>query len=106
MSGPTEEEIARFMKYVKKLPNGCWFWTGGTSCGKGNKLPYASFWYRGKTIRGHVFAHDHLAGKEHKPGNHRDHECDFSLCVCPDHIHSVSPEKNNERRWRDGKCKK
>lgn len=29
------DDIKRFLKYVDKLPNGCWFWTGARSRGQG-----------------------------------------------------------------------
>lgn len=94
---PTSEEIARFMRYVQKLPCGCWFWLGARSRGRGNKQHYGSFRYRGKTIRAHVFSHDELAGKVCPPAWHRDHECRFSLCVNPDHVNATPPEHNQAR---------
>jgi hypothetical protein len=95
----TQEEIDRFMSYVDKLPNGCWFWTGGRSRGKGNKKWYGSFWFRGKTIRAHRFSCDYLGKFEPlPPGQHRDHTCVFSLCVNFDHLEKVTPKENNDRK--------
>jgi hypothetical protein len=97
----TAEEIARFMRYVDKLPCGCWFWLGGRSKGRGNRKPYGSFKYRGKTVRAHVFACHAIGKKPALPAGHeRDHRCKFSLCVNPDCIEIVPREVNNERRWQ------
>lgn len=30
----SDQDIARFMSYVEKLPNGCWYWTGARSRGQ------------------------------------------------------------------------
>ncbi len=96
----TEEELARFYKYVERLPNGCHFWNGARSKGKGNRKWYGSFSYRGQAIRAHVFANDIIAGRGRPPpGHHRDHRCKFSLCVRLDHIEVVTKEVNLARRW-------
>lgn len=97
MTPATAAEIARFMSFVQKLPCGCWFWTGARSRGRGNKAWYGSFHYRGKSIRAHIFAHDHLGGKVCPPGHHRDHDCRFSLCVHPDHVWARTPADNQSR---------
>jgi hypothetical protein len=99
---PTPEELNRFMSYVDKLPNGCWFWTGARSRGKGNKKWYGTFWFRGKSIRAHRFSADHIGGhRPLTPGHHRSHTCDFSLCVCPDHLkhksYIMNQQDKNER---------
>lgn len=95
---PTSEEIARFYSYVEKLPNGCHFWAGGRSRGEGNKKWYGSFKYRGKSIRAHRFAKDFIAGEVCPPGYHRDHTCEFSLCVNDEHIEIVTHEENQRRK--------
>ena len=95
---PTAEEIARFNKYVEKLPCGCHFWTGARSRGKGNRKWYGSFRFRGKVIRAHRFAHDILGGKDCPPGYHRDHLCVFSLCVNQDHIEAITHAENERRK--------
>jgi hypothetical protein len=96
----SSEEIERFFRYVEVLPNGCWFWAGGRSRGKGNRKWYGSFHYRGRTIRSHVFANDVLAERgPPPPGHERDHCCKFSLCVNYKHIEVVPKAVNGERRW-------
>lgn len=93
-----EDDITRFMTYVEKLPNGCWFWTGARSRGKGNRKWYGSFRVKGKVVRAHRFACDAIGGKVLEPGEHRDHTCCFSLCVNPDHLEIVSHEENQKRK--------
>ena len=91
--------IKLFYKYVDILPNGCHFWTGARSRGKGNKKWYGTF---GKW-RAHRFADEVIAGRGPLPsGYHRDHTCCFSMCVNPDHIERVTHEENQDRkikRW-------
>ena len=69
----TEADVKRFMSYVDKLPNGCWFWTGARSRGKGNKKWYGSFRLGKRTIRAHKFACDALGECKEPlpPGWHR-----------------------------------
>lgn len=92
------DDIKRFFKYVDKLPNGCWFWTGARSRGKGNRKWYGSFRLGGRTVRAHRFAVEVLGGRECPADHHRDHECCFSLCVNPDHIEVVHRTVNQERK--------
>lgn len=94
----TEADIKRFMSYVDILPNGCWFWTGGRSRGKGNKKWYGSFHLGKSTVRAHRFACEVLGGKPLDAGHHRDHICRFSLCVNPDHLEPVPSEVNQQRK--------
>ncbi len=84
------------MSFVDILPNGCWFWTGARSRGKGNRKWYGTFHFQGKSIRAHRFSCDVIGGKVCPPGWHRDHNCQFSLCVCPDHLEPMLREKNQE----------
>lgn len=98
----TQAEIARFMSFVDKLPNGCWYWTGARSRGKGNRKWYGSFHFRGKTIRAHRFSCDYIGGFKPLPsGQHRSHSCDFSMCVCPAHLVHSMPEINPNIRQPD-----
>lgn len=91
-------DIDRFLTFVEKLPNGCWFWAGARSRGKGNRKWYGSFRVKGKVVRAHRFAHDILGGRICPEGYHRDHLCRFSLCVNPDHLEAVTREVNQERK--------
>lgn len=88
----------RFMSFVDKLPNGCWYWTGARSRGAGNKKWYGSFRDGSKVVRAHRFASEALGGQHCPKGHHRDHKCRFSMCVNPDHIEVVSREENQKRK--------
>lgn len=101
----TQKEIDRFMSFVEKLPNGCWFWAGARSRGKGNRKWYGSFRRSskkgkvGRVVRAHVYACDVLGGKgPPPPGHERDHRCRFSLCVRPEHFEIVPGDVNRQRR--------
>jgi hypothetical protein len=94
----TEKDISRFMGYVDKLPNGCWYWTGARSRGKGNRKWYGSFNIKGRVVRAHRFASEVLGEQQCPPGFHRDHKCHFSMCVNPKHIEIVTHEENQERK--------
>lgn len=102
----TQADIDRFMTHVEKLPNGCWFWTGARSRGKGNKKWYGSFRLsssngkKGKVVRSHRFSCDALAKppKPCPPNHDRDHTCEFSLCVRPEHLEIVLKIENHRRK--------
>lgn len=98
----TENDIKRFMAKVEKLDNGCWYWTGARSRGKGNKKWYGSFHINGKKVRAHVFSSEVLGGKHCPQGYHRAHTCNFSMCVNDEHIEIQTREQNqaeiNRRR--------
>lgn len=94
----SEKDIKRFMSYVEILPNGCWYWMGGRSKGKGNRKTYGSFSLNGRTIRAHRFASEVFNGDECPSGYHRDHTCCFSMCVNPAHIEIVTHEDNEIRK--------
>lgn len=105
----TEADVARFERYVLRLPGrlllpdgtetcACWPWLGARSRGQGNRLWYGSFRVGRRVVRAHRFS-CLAAGREDCPlGWHRDHLCTFSLCVCPDHVEYVSPEVNQQRK--------
>ena len=87
----------RFLALVDKLPNGCWYWLGARSRGGGNRKYYGTFKVGGKAVRAHAFAVE-LSGRKCPVGFHRDHVCQFSMCVNPDHIEIVSHEENQRRK--------
>lgn len=102
----TPKDAERFYKYVEVLKCGCHFWTGARSRGKGNKKWYGSFWVAGKMIRAHRFADEVLAGRGPlPPGMHRDHTCEFSLCVNAEHLERVTHEENERRKQERRKSK-
>lgn len=87
MTEITDRDKERFLSQVDKLPNGCWFWCGARSRGKGNKKWYGSFWCKALgTIRAHRFSLKAFKGQDCPPGHDRSHLCHFSMCVNPDHL--------------------
>ena len=94
----TQADVERFMTYVDVLPNGCWYWTGARSRGKGNRKWYGSFKVGKTSVRAHRFACEAIGGKTCPPGHHRDHTCRFSMCVNPDHLEVVTREVNQQRK--------
>lgn len=94
-----QDDIARFMKLVDKLPCGCWFWAGARSRGKGNRKWYGTFYVKGRRVRAHKFACEVLGRKGPLPkGWHRDHTCSFSLCVNFECMEYVTHEENQARK--------
>jgi hypothetical protein len=94
----TQADVDRFMRLVDVLPNGCWYWTGARSRGKGNRKWYGSFKVGKTSVRAHRFACEAIGGKTCPPGHHRDHVCRFSMCVNPDHLEVVTREVNQQRK--------
>lgn len=94
----TDADTARFMKYVEKLPNGCWFWSGARSRGKGNRKWYGSFRVGRRVVRAHVYSCDVIKKVECPPDHERDHNCVFTLCVNPEHLDIIPREEHRERK--------
>lgn len=92
----SQEDIDRFMRYVDKLPNGCWYWTGARSRGKGNRKWYGSFRVGKRSVRAHRFSSEVLNGDDCPAGHDRDHTCCFSMCVNPAHIQVITKQRNQE----------
>lgn len=102
----SKADIDRFMKKIDKLPNGCWYWMGARSRGKGNSKFYGSFGCGGKVYRAHRFAMEVFSKIECPPGHHRDHTCCFSMCVNPEHLELVSHEENQRRKMAKAEAAK
>lgn len=96
----TEDDVRRFLDKCDKLPNGCWYWMGAQSKGgerTSRHRSYGSFHVSGHgTVRAHIFSAVAL-GHGRRPGEHLDHECNFSMCVNPAHILSKDPLDNIHR---------
>ena len=93
----TAQQIERFMTKVIKRRSGCWEWQGARSRGGGNSLWYGSFRCGSKVVRAHRFSSEVFNKDECPKGYHRDHTCNNSLCVNPDHIEVVTHEENQRR---------
>ena len=85
------------MSKVDVLPNGCWYWNGARSKGRGRKW-YGSFSLGKRVVRAHRFSSEVFNQDECPKGHHRDHTCGFSMCVAPHHIEVVTSEENQARR--------
>ena len=99
-----QDDIDRFMSKVDKLPGGCWYWMGARSKGSGNCKFYGSFSVKGRVVRAHRFAAECIGGNPCPPGHHRDHTCNFSMCVNPEHIEIVTHEENQRRKMARQQC--
>jgi len=91
---PRQDPESRFMKYVNKLENGCWEWTGVVA-----KNGYGRFGMpngeKGLTFQAHIWSYEHFKGPIPE-GMELDHEChDSNICTladnCP-HRRCVNPE--------------
>ena len=72
----------RFWRYVKKLPDGCWLWTGAKANGYGVIREAGQF---GTLIKAHRLSYQMHVG----PLAETDllcHHCDIPFCVNPDHL--------------------
>lgn len=77
--------------WAKVDPDGdCWIWQGGVSDGR-----YGSFTPRkGKHVRAHRWAYEHLTQTVIPDGMVIDHICRRTLCVNPDHLDVVTQREN------------
>jgi hypothetical protein len=90
----------RFLKYVEKLPNGCWLWIGAI---RGNgRNEYGAFWANG-TQRTHIVAYVWTYGE---PNADLHHTCGNSLCVNPEHLTPASAGQPRHRNVIAGLCSK
>lgn len=102
-----------FHKNVRKLPNGCWEWTGSVRASG-----YGRMRVDRKTVTAHRYAYTLLVGQI-PDGLQLDHlchskdlscpggKCDHRRCVNPDHLEPVLPVENVRRsaRVRRTHCK-
>lgn len=106
----TQADLDRFMRFVVKLPgrlllpdgrqlSACWPWLGARSRGHGNRHWYGSFWVGKRTVRAHRFSCVVFKGFDCPADHDRDHLCQFSLCVNPEHIEYVPKATNGALRW-------
>jgi hypothetical protein len=101
---PREDLETRFMRFVKKLENGCWEWTGNI-----HKWGYGRFWIpdgkKGKPVPAHRWSYEHKYGPipEGLEPDHRCHTiencaggitCPHRRCVNPDHIKPTTKREN------------
>ena len=89
---------ARFMKYISKQTNGCWYWTGGKT-----KKGYGKCAFFGKTVDAHRVSYILFNGSIPKD-KIVCHSCDIKVCVNPEHLtlgtykSNMQDAKNRGRR--------
>lgn len=84
-------DLARLMKYVKVIENGCWIWTGGTRTNSSGTV-YGFFSWKGRPVASHRVSYELFKGPIPK-GRHIHHNRECSkLCVNPEHLHCVTPK--------------
>lgn len=102
----TTPPLERFMRAIKKLPNGCWEW----SLSRNIKSGYGQFsTSRTGTAIAHVWAYKNLKAEipQGMTVEHTCHTLDLScqggiscphrICVNPDHLELLSREENVRR---------
>lgn len=89
---PRQSDWDRFFRYVEKLGNGCWLWTGGHG-----RYGYFSFGCR--NIAAHRFVYRAWPTTPQIPDDKPqiDHLCRNTLCVNPDHLEPVTNKENSLR---------
>ena len=104
----TPADVARFSKRIKKLPSGCWKWTGETQSQK--TFPYGLFRYRNQEgKRAAILAHKlswliaHPEFSEVPEGFELGHSCHFQLCCNPDHVSPIPHPANVFQSWNEGR---
>jgi hypothetical protein len=90
--GRPRKHPENFWDNVKKTENGCWDWTGHSSCGRGKK-PYGRHWDGKKLLAVHRHSYE-LAKGPIPPGLEIDHLCRNTLCVRPEHLEAVTSKEN------------
>lgn len=90
----------RFWPKVDKTPGQgpkgtCWVWKGAVAG------EYGRFWDGERLVQAHHFAHEEKHGK--LPGGvWLDHvECDFKLCIHPDHTQHSNVQLNTRRYYEN-----
>lgn len=90
---------ARFWAHVIRGPDAedCWVWTGAVG-----DDGYGRLWTAQRVLRPHRYSYV-LAGGELAPHEPLLHQCDFPLCVRPDHTYRGTSSQNMLERSARGR---
>lgn len=92
------EKLTR--RYVKKLENGCWDWTGCT-----NAEGYGSVTYQWRAWLAHRIFYTELK-KPIQKGYDLHHKCGNRTCVNPDHLAECLPRQHPDSQAMKTHCKR
>ncbi len=96
---------ARFWAHVKKMPNGCWLWTGARSGPKSRKVRYGNLRdEHGRTVSAHRLSYRLNVGPIPR-GKEIAHSCDCAPCVRPRHLRPKSHVENQAEMARKGRAR-
>ena len=82
----------RFLRFVAKQKNGCWYWEGNM-----NSDGYGRFGYMGKVIKAHRAAW--LIFKGEIEDKFVLHACDTKNCVNPSHLYLGTLKQNMQDKY-------
>jgi hypothetical protein len=86
-----DNDQVRFLKYVDKRDNGCWYWTGSTAI-----TGYGNFYYKGRVCLAHrASLYIFNRSKALTPGLQVSHSCGIRNCVNPNHLSEKTASENN-----------
>ena len=85
------DAVQRFVRKVRRLPGGCWEWTGQPAWNG-----YGRFGLDGREIMAHRFAYEAVRGPV-PTGLQLDHLCRNRICVRPSHLEAVTQKVNLQR---------
>jgi hypothetical protein len=100
--GKPIDPMQRFMRFVNE-EQGHWMWQG-TTLGSNRNHQYGGFQASTRTADGKVYAHRWIYEQIVGPipdGYQVDHVCRIKLCVNPEHLEAVTPQKNHRRKRLD-----
>jgi hypothetical protein len=86
--------LAKFLKNMVKVSNGCWIWTASNS-GTNGKEGYGLMWDGVRIIGAHCFSYEAFIGPI-TPGLNVCHTCDMPPCVNPAHLFLGTVKDNQE----------